>query len=497
MEKEQEKSQKFKEKESKTESGAEYLSAYTKEKVTFVDEEEPIVSVERFSATKIGSADDFEKSLADDNFMTDKMDRNGTISLQESLMQENNLQDYKEGDLITGDIISLEKDGVLVDVSYKSEGLIPLSETGITNNKEMEEFFVPGKKLTLKIIKLESKEGFIMLSKKMADFEKGLDEIAKAYENTSPLEAKIENAVRGGLIVTIFGHKGFLPASHIIKEKNENMEALVGKKLEVVVIDFDKTRKKIIVSNKNALKQSAKKESKDNILVTLEAGMVVNGKVSSIKNFGVFVDIGGVEGLIHISELSWCRVNNPEEILKVGQDIDVFVLGVDKEGKKVSLGYKQLFPDPWVSVEETYQIGDIVSGKVSKIVSFGAFIELEKGLEGLIHLSEISEKNITKVEDELQLGDLVKIKILRIIPEEKKIGLSMKSAKNEEIQEDFKNFEQKVIPKHITIGDIVKVEEVKSVDISDEDDKLLEQVMEEAALKKSDLAINMDEVLNL
>jgi len=275
-------------------------------------------------------------------------------------------------------------------------------------------------------MKLESKEGFVILSKKWADYEEGLAILEEVFTEKKVVNCRVINAVKGGLIVHLCGHKGFLPASHLVKEKGADLEQFVSLAIPVVVIDFDKRRKKIILSNKLAKEDGKEANLRQKILASLEAGMVVKGKVSSVKSFGVFIDLGGIEGLIHISELSWCRVNRPEDILTVGQEVDVFVLGVDKEEQKVSLGYKQLFPDPWVTVEETYKSGEIVEGKVSRIVDFGVFIELQRGIEGLVHISEVADRGISHMSELVSEGELIKVKILRVLAGEKKIGLTLK-----------------------------------------------------------------------
>lgn len=466
---------------------------------TMVFEEKltPIIKIEKFSATKIGSQDVFEQSLGnEDDFPRDPVGSPSSSepSLQETFLMQSTLSNFREGASVVGEVLRIEKEGVLVDVGYKSDGLIPMGETNCDSQKDLESFYTPGKKINMKILKLESRSGFILLSKKMADYDAGLNIVAQAFSDKTILEAKVESAVRGGLIVTICDHRGFLPASQIFKDKNDALDSFVGKKMPVYVIDFDKIRNKIIVSNKNVVKQN-KKEIKDNALDSIEAGMVLKGKVTSIKSFGAFVDLGGVEGLIHISELSWCRVSNPEEVVKVGQEVDVFILRVDREGRKVSLGYKQLFQDPWVTVEDVYKVGDVLSGVVTKIVSFGAFVELEKGLEGLVHLSEISDTPVTRVEDVLRIGERVNVKVLRIVPEEKKIGLSINAAKlaNENHDEQPREYTDTSVP--ATIGDFIDFSDLKVTTLPDDaDDKLVQEVMQEVGLKKSDYPL-MDDVL--
>lgn len=456
---------------------------------------EPVIAQpEAFKATTISSVNPFAASEEADTSpsTTTASESRADVSLQQSLMDESGLIDCQPGSTLRGEVLRVDKEGVLVDVNYKTEGFVPSSETGFSSQSEIEGFYTDGKVLDLKVLKLETADGYILLSKRAMDMEKGLEDITEAYDSQEVLEAKVENAVKGGLIVSIKGHRGFLPASHVAKTKKESLDTYVGETLKVLVIDYDKTRKKIIVSHKKAVDTVRNSESTANLLDSLEAGNVVKGRVSSIKSFGVFVDLGGIEGLIHVSELSWKRVRNPEDIVKVGQEIDVFILGVDKAGRKVSLGYKQLFPDPWVTVEETYKVGDEVSGTVSRICSFGAFIMLDNDLEGLVHISEISDKNITNIEDELSIGEPVKVKVLRVIPEEKKIGLSIKAVQDMEAG-DIIPTEQKETAA-VTIGDAVNMPESL---LTEEDDKLADEVLNKSGQKGDDLALNMDEVLNM
>jgi ribosomal protein S1 len=399
-----------------------------------------------FVATKIGESSEFDFEVTEEEAAAGKE----PMTMQEILMQEADMQEYNEGDLINGVVIRSEKDGVLFEIDYKSEGFVPASETGVSNPNEMVAVYEEGKSFKLKIVSLESKEGYVVLSKVQADYEDAIMVIEESFRDKKVVDTKVENAVKGGLIVNIFGHKGFLPASHMVRDRDIDLETFVGKEIQVVVIDFDRKKKKIIVSNKIAKSIILKEKTGEDILDKLEAGSIVKGKVSSIKNFGVFIDLGGVEGLIHISELSWCRVSNTEEVLKIGQTVDVFILGVDKNERKVSLGYKQLFPDPWVNVDDVYKVGDIVNGKVSRVVNFGAFIELDGGLEGLVHVSEVDAENAEDIESNLIVGEPVKVKILRISPDEKKIGLSLKGV--DEIISDSKTDET------VTIADMVDVD---------------------------------------
>jgi 4-hydroxy-3-methylbut-2-enyl diphosphate reductase len=254
------------------------------------------------------------------------------------------------------------------------------------------------------------------------------------------------------------GIRGFIPASQVAKETEESFESFVGKTLPIKIIEINRRQGKIVLSHKIAAGEKNRMDP-SKILDELEVGQVRKGTVTSLKKFGAFVDIGGIEGLIHLTELSWKRVNHPSDVLKVGQELEVFVLGVDKENKKVALGLKELQPDPWVTAAELYKPGQIVKVKIARFVKFGAFVELEGNLEGLIHISELSDQHIMKPEEAVSIGDIVDVKVLKVIPDEQKIGLSIKEAKKEAERKEHKEAvqsqpeEQK---KTVTIGDVIK-----------------------------------------
>ena len=343
---------------------------------------------------------------------------------------------YTEGVIIKGVVRKIEKIGVMVDIKYKSEGLIPHDEISIDPAITAEQVIKEGQVIDVYIVALESREGYTILSKRRADFEVAWDEIFKSYKERKILEGKVTLAVRGGLVVDYKGIKGFIPASHVLRQSYEKLEDLVEKTIPIKTIQCDRKRKKVVFSHKIAAKIADEQGIKKPI-ESIETGQVLKGKVSSLKPFGAFIDLGGIEGLVHISELSWARVNHPREVLNVGDKVDVFVLGVDRENNKISLGIKQLQPDPWVSVHEKYHIGQVITGKITRIAAFGAFIEIEKGLEGLIHISELSDKPVKTPEDVVKPGDQVKAKIIKILADEQKIGLSIKELGSHEEKTDF------------------------------------------------------------
>ena len=378
---------------------------------------------------------------------------------------EATFKSYKTGDIVKGTVVKVDPSGVLVDINYKSDGFIHPAELSDKSINDINEFIKVGDKIDVMIEKLEDKEGYIVLSKRKADHEKKWHLAYEAYKSRKPIEAKVTSAVKGGLVVDYNGIRGFIPASQVAKETEEQIESLVGKTIPIKIIEINRRQGKIIMSHKMAAGEKQYAET-HKIFDELEVGQVRHGTVTSIKNFGAFVDIGGVEGLIHLTELSWKRVNHPSDLLKVGQELDVFVLGVDKESRKVALGLKELQPDPWVKAAEIYKPGQIVKAKIARFVKFGAFAELEGNLEGLIHITEISDKPITKPEDVIAVGDTVDVKVLKVIPDEQKIGLSIKEAKKEAARQEFKEFKEqeegpaaKQEKKTVTIGDAMKEKE--------------------------------------
>lgn len=410
---------------------------------------------EDLKATKIGDVSDFEKSL-----FNDSQDNQNIESKKEPKSEENKSQpketsqsnqiknelelllekemektilDYQEGDVIKAVVRLVEKAGVIIDFNYKSDGYIPNAELGVNDDNDTE-VLTEGQTINVVIEKLETKDGYSLLSRKKAQFEEVWDSLIDAAEDRETVNVQVISKVMGGLVTNYKGIRGFIPASQMSLEEDEDMEAYVGKTLTVAVLQVDRRRRKVIFSSKNKSKALSGETAK--LIEELEVGQTRSGKVTSIKDFGVFVDIGGIEGLVHISELSWLRVSHPTDIVNVGDDVTVFVLGIDKKQKKISLGMKQLEPDPWVSVGKKYKVGQVVDGTISRIVPFGAFIKLEKQLEGLIHISEMANERVEKVENVLAVGDEVKAKIIKLLVEDQKIGLTLKDLTEDTSNED-------------------------------------------------------------
>lgn len=365
-------------------------------------------------------------------------------------------KEYKIGDIVKGKVLKLDSSGVLVDIKYKADGFIPAEDLTDRSGSRLK----VGDEIDVLIENLENKEGYVVLSKRHADHEKRWSLANNAFRNKSILQGKVIQVLRGGLVVDCDGLRGFVPASQVSKRPEETLESFQGKDLTVKVIELNQRQGKIVMSHKLAAGEKSKVDNQK-LYDELEAGQVRKGKVVSIKNFGAFVDLGGVEGLIHLTELSWKRVKHPSEVVKIGEELEVFVLSVDKINRKIALGLKELQPDPWASAAELYKPGQVVKVKVLRLAKFGAFVELEHGLEGLIHNSELAWEPIQEPGQVVKIGDQLEVKVLRVIPEEQKIGLSLKALLPVPERKSLPEEPPVELPeeKKVTIGDMIAEKE--------------------------------------
>lgn len=355
------------------------------------------------------------------------------------------------GDIVTGKVINVTDNEIMVNVGYKSDGIIPKEEITNDHTVNPKSLVAIGDEIKVYVIKVDDGEGNVLLSKKRVDLQKGWDDLEKIKDTEALLETKVIEVVKGGVISLSRGIRCFIPASQISDSYVEDLTQYIGKSFNTKIIEIDRRRNKVVLSRKIVLKQE-KEEIKKEIFAKLEKGQRIKGEVKNIADFGAFVDIGGIDGLIHISDLSWNRVRHPREILQVGDSVEVEVLDLDKEKEKISLGLKQTRPHPWQVAGEKYQVGDVVEGKVVRMLDYGAFVELEPGVDGLVHISEISEKYVTKPSQELELGQMVKAKILDINIEQKRISLSIAAANKTEVEEETE-FTSDDSP--VTIGDVI------------------------------------------
>ena len=331
---------------------------------------------------------------------------------------------FQEGDVVTGHVVRIDNDEVLVDIGYKSEGVIPVGELSIRKSVDPSEEVSLGDEVDALVLTKEDQDGRLILSKKRARFEKAWRRIEAAAQSGEPVEGTVIEVVKGGLIIDL-GVRGFLPASLVDIRRVPNLDEYMGQAIECKVIELNRSRNNVVLSRR-ALLEEQRKEDRERILDRLQPGQVVEGMISNIVDFGAFVDLDGIDGLIHISELSWSHVNHPSEILNIGDTVSVKVLDIDRQRQRISLGLKQTQEDPWQRVVDTYNIGDELEGTVTKVVTFGAFVEILDGVEGLVHISELAQHHVENPREIIQPGDPVRVKILEIDSERRRLSLSIK-----------------------------------------------------------------------
>ncbi len=333
---------------------------------------------------------------------------------------------FNDGDIVEGTIVKVDRDEVLLDIGYKTEGVIPSRELSIKHDVDPNEVVKVGDEVEALVLQKEDKEGRLILSKKRAQYERAWGTIEALKESDEPVKGTVIEVVKGGLILDI-GLRGFLPASLVEMRRVRDLQPYVGRELEAKIIELDKNRNNVVLSRRAWLEQT-QSEVRSEFLNQLQRGQVRKGVVSSIVNFGAFVDLGGVDGLVHVSELSWKHIDHPSEVVEVGQEVTVEVLDVDMERERVSLSLKATQEDPWRQFARTHAIGQIVPGKVTKLVPFGAFVRVDEGIEGLVHISELAERHVEIPEQVVQVGNDVMVKVIDIDLERRRISLSLKQA---------------------------------------------------------------------
>jgi small subunit ribosomal protein S1 len=334
------------------------------------------------------------------------------------------ITEFSEGDVVTGRVVRIDKDEVLIDIGYKSEGVIPVAELSIRRSVDPGDEVEMGEEVDALVMQKEDADGRLILSKKRARFEKAWKRIEAAAESGEPVDGTVIEVVKGGLIIDL-GVRGFLPASLVDIRRVQDLEEFRGQELRCKVIELNRSRNNVVLSRR-AMLEEERREVRQRILDDLAPGKTVTGVVSNIVDFGAFVDLDGIDGLIHISELSWSHVNHPSELLEIGQEVEVKVLDVDRDRQRISLGLKQTQADPWQRVLESYQQGDVVHGRATKVVTFGAFVEILQGVEGLVHISELAERHIENPREIVSQSDHVLVRIIEIDAERRRLSLSMK-----------------------------------------------------------------------
>lgn len=353
------------------------------------------------------------------------------VESMESLMAgheayEESFKTLKPGQLLTGRVVRIDSEGVLVDVGYKTEGLIPVSQLSHRRDVNPEEIVSVGDTVDVSVTRVDEAEGTLLLSKKRADLESAWIRVLKAHEQNEILTATCTEQVKGGLIVDL-GLRGFVPASHVDLRPVHDLSDYVGESLDLKVLEIDRGRRKVVLSRKNALADERSK-MKERTLQDLEEGQIINGTVARLTNFGAFVNLGGVDGLVHISELAWKRIKHPSDVVRVGEKVDVRVLSVNHEKERISLSLKQARPDPWMTIAENLKVGDIVPGRVSKMAKNYVFVEIADGVEGLVPVNELSEYRVNKPQDLFKPDQEVQVKVLEVKADARRILLSIRQA---------------------------------------------------------------------
>ena len=401
------------------------------------------------------------------------------------------------GDIVKGHVINVTRDEVTVNLGYKSDGIIPRDEVAGDVASDLQAHFSVGDEIEVCVVQVDDGDGNVLLSRKKVDAMNEWVELTDAKEKEETIDVVMKEVVRGGMIAYYKNVKCFIPASQLSDRYVDDLNIFVGQQSKVLILEMDRRRSKVILSRKVVI-QEEKEQKKKELLVTLQKGQVVEGQVKQITNFGAFVDIGGIDGLIHISELSWGRVKHPSDVLSIGEQVNVEVLDFEESSERISLSLKSTQPEPWKVAGEKYQVGEVIEGVVVRLVDFGAFIEIEPGLDGLVHISQISEAHVAKPSDVLQKGQKVQVKILDVNVEEQRMSLSMaavekdnKAAENapEEAADDAVEMEEQ----SVTIGDAVgavfqeeapevslEVDEMETAAVSEtaEEDQTTEEVEE-------------------
>jgi len=396
--------------------------------------------------------------------MEENMNRQETEMSFKEAFEESEVNSLRAGEIVKGRIIGYNTSEVFVDLGYKADGTISMEEFLDDPDFDPVKDLKEGDEILVYITKVNDGEGNVSLSKKRVDLIRGIEEIEEAFNEKKPLEAVVKEVVNGGVVASYKGIRVFIPASqvsdHFVKDLNE----FLNKKIKFEILEMSKNKRRVVGSCKNVLERE-KARKLEEFWNNVEVGKEYTGTVKSLTDFGAFVDLGGVDGLIHLSELSWKKISKPSEVLKVGQKVTVKILGFDREKQKVSLGYKKPEDNPWYNIEKKYSVGDVVEGKIMRLVPFGAFVELEEGVEGLVHISQISNVHLGKPDEVLSVGQVVKMKVLEVNPELKKISLSIREVEPidpvRESDEQGESEQDGVPTSHVeemktTIADIIK-----------------------------------------
>lgn len=342
---------------------------------------------------------------------------------------ENAFQSLHRGSIVDGIVVKITNDEIFLDIGWKSEGVVSARELTSSRVERVDNVVAIGDKLKAMVLKLENEEGYPVLSVRRVKELEAVDKLQEIFENKGEIQAEVTEIVKGGVLVDL-GMRGFVPASQLQTGYVDDLNQFLGTTLRLRIIEFDPARKKVVLSQKVVL-QEEQAVKREQLLATIQEGDRITGTVRRLTNFGAFVDLGGVDGLLHISDLAYSRIKHPSEVVQIGDEVEVQVLKIDKDKAKISLGLKQLKTNPWDGVAEKYPIGAIISGKVVRIAPFGAFVQIEDGVDALVHISQLADRRVAKVEEVVNVGDMISAKVIENKPEEKRISLSIREAVKE------------------------------------------------------------------
>ena len=392
---------------------------------------------------------------------------------------------FGEGDIVTGTVVRIDKDEVLVDIGYKSEGVIPVSELSIRKSVNTSDEVQLGEEIDALVMQKEDADGRLILSKKRARFEKAWKRIEEAHESGVPVQGTVIEVVKGGLILDL-GVRGFLPASLVDIRRVQDLSEYVGQELSCRVIEMNRNRNNVVLSRRAVLEEE-RKEVRQQIIDELNVGDIVTGTISNIVDFGAFVDLDGIDGLIHISELSWTHINHPSEVLQVNQEVKVKVLDIDRDRQRISLGLKQTQEDPWQKIVAEHRIGDVVQGRVTKIVAFGAFVEIYEGIEGLVHISELANRHVERPDEVVSVSQQVQVKVIEIDSDRRRLSLSVKRVEGQQVEPLYKPEPEATDDDEAVVGEVLEealeeeavAEEIAEVVAEDVVVEAIEEAVEE------------------
>ena len=416
------------------------------------------------------------------------------VDLTEDEMEkfiDTTLTSFEDGDLVKGTVVKIEHDEVLVDIGYKSEGVIPVRELTIRKDANPADLVSVGDEIEALVLQKEDKEGRLILSKKRAEYERAWSDVEGYFESSEIVEGEVIEIVKGGLIVDI-GLRGFLPASLVDLRRVKDLQSFLGEKIESRVIEMDRHRNNVVLSRRVILEEG-RKADRGEILSKLQEGMILPGTISSIVDFGAFVDLGGIDGLVHISELSWGHITHPNEVVKVGDPVEVKVLDVNVKRERISLGLKQTQEDPWKALVSKFPIDSIVEGKVTKLVPFGIFVDLGNSVEGLVHISELARGHVETPDQVVAVGDEIQVKVMNIDEERRRVSLSMRAAAEDlgfeiEVQKKEKPAEEASDEAAETAAEAVAEEVAEVVDAIEEVVEKVEAEVAETAEVAAEIA---------